>query len=246
MRHAGLAPGPGFTAIASDDSSFCARTTSGGADCWGEGEYGQLGDGNFYPSGHQGSAVPVQVKGVGGVGLLSGVAGLVTGGGGGYCALLASGGADCWGYDYDGQLGNGHFYPSGGQGSAVPVQVEGVGGTGLLSGVASITSDGGGYCALLASGGVDCWGDGYLGQLGDGHFYSSATQGSAVPVQVEGVGGTGTLTGAASLTNDSATYCTVLTSGGADCWGGGYYGQLGDGRFYTSGNRGSAVPVQVK
>ncbi len=31
-----------------------------------------------------------------------------------------------------------------------------------------------------------------------------------------------------------------------DCWGFGPYGQLGDGRFYTTGNEGSDVPVAVK
>jgi len=238
--------GPGFTAIASDGSSFCALTTSGGVDCWGEGEYGQLGDGKFYTSGNQGSAVPVHVKGVGGTGTLTGVAALVTGGNaGGYCALLTSGGVDCWGYGYVGQLGDGHFYHSGNQGLAVPVAVEGVGGAGILSGVASLTSDGGGYCALLTSTGVDCWGDGYIGELGDGHF-TPDEEGSAVPVQVEGADGAGILSGVASLTTDNTGYCAALTSGGVDCWGYGYYGDLGNGVFYSTGRQSSAVPVHVE
>ena len=67
----------------------------------------------------------------------------------------------------------------------------------------TVVSDGSGYCALLTSGEVDCWGNGEYGQLGNGTFYTSSPFGSATPVVVEGVGGTGTLTGVASLVSDS-------------------------------------------
>ena len=133
-----------------------------------------------------------------------------------YCALLTSGGVDCWGYGYTGQLGDGISYATGNYGSASPVQVEGVGGTGTLSGVAALAgeSNGNGYgsfCALLTSGWVDCWGWGYWGQLGNGTMPSS----SDTPVQVVGVGGTGTLSGVAGLTDDGGlSYCAILTSEG--------------------------------
>ena len=93
--------------------------------------------------------------GVGGTGTLSGVASLISDDLGSYCALLTSGGVDCWGSNLYGPLGNGTT-----TNSDVPVAVVGVGGTGTLSGVASVTSSvgGPGYCALLHSGGVDCWG----------------------------------------------------------------------------------------
>ena len=52
-----------------------------------------------------------------------------------YCALLTSGRVDCWGYGNDGELGNGHFYPSGNYGSAKPVAVVSTSGSGTLSGV---------------------------------------------------------------------------------------------------------------
>ncbi len=223
----------GVASLSGGFGSFCALLISGGVDCWGAGTYGQLGDGTFYKTGNQGSAVPVEVEGVGGSGGLSGVASL-TNNGEGFCALLISGGVDCWGLGQDGRLGNGTYGES-----AFPVQVEGVGGTGSLSGVAALS----GTCALLGSGGVDCWGEGNVGELGDGTFGESA-----VPVQVEGVGGSGSLSGVAGLTSGGGTNCVLVTSGGVDCWGDGYFGQLGDGTFYTSGNppEGSAVPVQVE
>ena len=127
----------------------------------------------------------------------------------------------------------------------MPVQVVDVGGTGILSGVESLSSDGRGYCALLTTDEVDCWGAGPDGELGDGTFYTSSPEGSAIPVQVVGVGGTGTLSGVESLANDAQGYCAILTSGDVDCWGYGQYGELGNGTFYTSGDEGSATPVQV-
>jgi alpha-tubulin suppressor-like RCC1 family protein len=140
--------------------------------------------------------------------------------------------------------------------SATPVAVEGVGGTGTLTGVARLVSDSAGFCALLTSGEVDCWGYGEYGELGNGTFYTSAPYGSAIPVEVEGVGGTGTLTGVASLVGDDnnsgamgsgppASYCAVLTSGGVDCWGTGESGELGNGVIYNQLPNGSSTPVEV-
>jgi hypothetical protein len=63
--------------------------------------------------------------------------------------------------------------------SATPVQVEGVGGTGSLSGVTSMTSYDWGSCVTVSSSGVDCWGANTWGDLGDGTYGGGAT-----PVQV--------------------------------------------------------------
>jgi alpha-tubulin suppressor-like RCC1 family protein len=160
----------------------------------------------------------------------------ITGDDDGYCALLTTSGVDCWGYGADGELGNGEY-----NSSLIPVAVEGVGGTGALTNVASLVSDDQGFCALLTTGAVDCWGAGYDGQLGNGVFYATSNpDGSAVPVQVEGVLGFGTLTGVASLLGNAGDYCALLISSDVDCWGDGFDGDLGDG---GSGN--SATPTLV-
>jgi alpha-tubulin suppressor-like RCC1 family protein len=218
-------PLTGATSVVSDTYTSCALLASGGVDCWGDGIAGDLGNGGFAES-----ALPVHVVGVGGTGTLSGVVALASSGTVSYCALLASGGVDCWGYGAEGELGN-----SPNSQSAPPVRVVGVGGTGTLSGVASLSGSyrRGTYCAVLGSGGVDCWGNG--GALGNGSFSNSGA-----PVQVTGVGGAGTLSGVASLAASQLSFCAVLTSGGVDCWGSGYNGDLGDA---SSSN--SAFPVQV-
>jgi alpha-tubulin suppressor-like RCC1 family protein len=234
----------GVTRLRSDGYGYCAVLASGGVDCWGRGDAGQLGNGVFYSS-NTGSDVPVVVMGVGGIGNLRGVASLSSADFG-FCAQLTSGEVDCWGYGYQGELGNGEFYTEGSLGSSLPVAVEGVAGVGLLTGVKSVSADSDGYCALLTAGKVDCWGSGPYGQLGNGRFYTSGDQGSAVPVNVKGVGVAGDLGGAADITSEGDSFCSRLTSGNMDCWGHGDEGQLRNGKFYTSGDQGSAVPVSVK
>jgi alpha-tubulin suppressor-like RCC1 family protein len=70
------------------------------------------------------------------------------------------------------------------------VAVVSTSGSGTLSGVASLTSSNYSFCALLTSGGVDCWGYGYRGELGNGQ-----NNDSAIPVAVVSTSGSGTLSG---------------------------------------------------
>jgi alpha-tubulin suppressor-like RCC1 family protein len=237
----------GTSSLTSDEIGDCALLTSGGVDCWGYGVNGELGDGVFHSSSDPDSAIPVSVLGVGGVGALSNVSALASDDNG-YCAVITSGGVDCWGDGAFGQLGDASFHTSGADGDSNPTAVVGVDGTGTLSGVSSVvgSADGlGGYCSLLDSGDVDCWGYGEDGELGDGVTYTGQNPGSAMPVPVLGVGGDGLLSGVARLTSGRYGYCAVLNSGGVDCWGSGAEGELGNGVVYAGGDSGSATPVQV-
>ena len=82
--------------------------------------------------------------------------------GDGYCAVLTSGGVDCWGDNSEGELGTGSDTGPNCSGycSNVPVAATGI------TDAASLASDEDGYCAVLTSGGVDCWGDNSEGELG--------------------------------------------------------------------------------
>ena len=129
--------GSGVSMIAAGDHHTCAVLASGAAKCWGNNTFWQLGDGTQT---HRWA--PVQVSGLGG-----GVS-TVAAGGSQTCAVLASGAAKCWGYNWYGQLGDGTQTERG-----APVQVSGLGG-----GVSTIAAGGSHTCAVLVSGAAKCWG----------------------------------------------------------------------------------------
>jgi alpha-tubulin suppressor-like RCC1 family protein len=148
------------------------------------------------------------------------------GGNAGDCAVLTTGHVYCWGYNLEGELGDGTtttaFY--------APVAV-----TGITTAM-SITSDTSGYCALLTSKRIECWGDNTYGELGDGTSTGPSNCGgspcSKTPVPVIGITNAVNVTGGTSSAQDGSgpnNYCAVLTTGAIDCWGGNGNGGLGIG-----------------
>jgi alpha-tubulin suppressor-like RCC1 family protein len=151
----------GVTAIAASGRHTCAITSVGGLKCWGENSWGELGDGTGT---HR--LTPVDV-----VGLSSGVK-AVTLGQSLTCVLTTAGGVKCWGFNRHGEVGTGSRAD---QGPRTPTDV-----VGLRSGVAAISAGQAHVCALMVRGGVKCWGDNSVGQLGTG----TRIHDSARPVDV--------------------------------------------------------------
>jgi alpha-tubulin suppressor-like RCC1 family protein len=185
------------SAVAAGWKHTCVATGEGEVKCWGNNEHGELGNGTV-----RSSSVPVDVTGVGGV--VSIVAGW-----GHTCALTSAGGVKCWGYNKNGELGNGKT-----ANSSTPVDV-----VGLTSGVIAIEAGDDHTCAVLAGGGVKCWGYNEYGQLGDGTTISRN-----IPVDVGGL--IGKVTGVAAGWGHT---CALTDAGAVKCWGNDEQGQLGDG-----------------
>ena len=202
----------------------CALLPGGQIDCWGDNSVGELGDGTF--TGPQAckyaacSTAPVAVSGI--------TNAIEIAAGGDYaCALLSSGQIDCWGVNSSGELGDGT--DAGPQAcnnapcSTTPVAVSGItNATELALGEEHA-------CALLLGGQIDCWGDNFSGDLGDGTDAGPQACGgdacSTTPVAVSGI------TNATEIVAGDAHTCALLSSGQVDCWGTNVSEQLGDGQF---------------
>ncbi|MCV6636308.1 choice-of-anchor D domain-containing protein [Candidatus Albibeggiatoa sp. nov. NOAA] len=186
--------------ISGGNEHTCALLNTGGVQCWGKNDNGELGDGTTTQR-----LTPVDVVG------LSGSVTAISLGSGHTCALLSTGGVQCWGNNGNGQLGNGTTTHS-----STPVDV-----TGLSSGVTALGVGQNNSCAVH-NGGVKCWGNNYGGKLGDGTIATRYT-----PVDVENLGGgSGVIAVSAGIFHS----CALLDTGEVKCWGAIYgHTYLGDG-----------------
>jgi alpha-tubulin suppressor-like RCC1 family protein len=141
-------------------------------------------------------------------------------------ALRADGAVVAWGYNTDGQVGNGTV----GLGNSTPVQVSGLG---PGSGIVAVAAGHYHSLALRADGAVFAWGNNRNGELGDG-----TTSDRTIPVPVTGLGsGSGVVAIAAGLSHSLA----AKADGSVVAWGGNAAGQLGNGTTSSS-----PVPVAVQ
>jgi alpha-tubulin suppressor-like RCC1 family protein len=136
-----------------------------------------------------------------------------------YTCALSGGTVSCWGTNGFGQLGNGTTVNS-----FTPVPVTG------LAGVTEVSAGFDHACAVTGAGAVECWGRNNDGELGNG-----TTAASPAPVPVTGL--SSGVTAVAAGTRDT---CALTAAGGVECWGWGFFGQLG-----TGSRNGSKTPVPV-
>lgn len=218
----------GVSAIAAGYMHTCAivgdAAVGGAVQCWGANDTGQLGNGTTTAS-----STPVAVQG-----LDSGVKAISAGGapvdrftaGGHSCAVTTAGAVKCWGWNDEGQLGDGTT-----TNRLAPVNV-----TGIAAGAQDVAAGDKHTCALVGdvaagTAGVKCWGQNHYGQLGVG-----TTESYPTPVQVGGFTG-----GVQAVAAGGAHTCAVTEEGGAKCWGRNAAGQLGN---FTVGSQ-SLLPVNV-
>jgi len=184
---------------------------------WGYNGAGQLGNGTF-----DDSTTPVEVKTASGATLGSVKA--IAVGSEFNLALKSNGTVWAWGYNGDGQLGNGTF-----DGTNVPMKVSN------LSGIKAIAAGEYHSLALKEDGMVRTWGANGDGQLGNGTFDDSTT-----PVEVKTASGAA-LSSVKAIAVGGNHSLAVKMDGTVRTWGDNFNGQLGNG---TNDDRN--VPVKVK
>jgi len=203
------AAGNNVTAIGSYDYHSCALKSDGSVWCWGDNEYGQMGDGT-----QDNRYTPVRVESSEGV-FLTGMKSIAPSGYDHTCGVKDNATVRCWGENGYGNLGaldsGQHLFP-------VTVKVKSSGNT--LTKVRSVTAGQNHSCALKTNGTVWCWGGNDSGQLGDG---GNSDQDGAVQVQkLEG----GALTGAVAIGAGNRHTCAVMSNSTLRCWGSNTHGEL--------------------
>ncbi|MFN8632079.1 MAG: hypothetical protein U0838_17690 [Chloroflexota bacterium] len=180
--------------------------------CWGEGEYGTLGNGvALYRS------TPVSVKTITN-------ATQVSGGDDTACARLSTGKVMCWGDNWAGMLGDG-THTSRANSTTSPHYVYGI-----TTAVSVAVGDSNG-CVILTGGTVKCWGSSFDGMLGAGH-----NDDTAKPLAVGVTGATQLSLGG------YRTACARLSNGTVKCWGRNDEGQMGLGTTDSDPHAPTTIP----
>ena len=187
--------------VSAGNDHTCAVLSDGSVRCWGTAF--SLGDGistNSFPSGH---FKTVEVTGISNA--IS-----VSAGGSHTCALLSDGSIKCWGYNYDGQLGDASNTTR-----ITPVNVAGI------SNAISVSAGDDHTCSVLESGLVKCWGSNTYLQLGNG-LNLGYNPGQNQPNDVFGI------STAVAVESSLGSSCALLSVGTVKCWGFSTGGLFGD------------------
>jgi alpha-tubulin suppressor-like RCC1 family protein len=186
--------------------------------CWGDNSAGELG---VDPGTTSSSNVPVQVAGswsaVSAGNYLISVTTPPYYGYGHTCAIKADSSLWCWGYDANGQLGDGSPDTSG---TTAPQQV------GSAQDWTSVSAGGAFTCGVENDTDLHCWGDNSFGQLGNGQRPTDSAD--PTTTVVDGYAGQ---VWSDTMSAGSAHVCGIDSAHILWCWGWNGYLQLGTGSY---------------
>jgi len=213
-------------AIATTDDFVCALLDDTTLKCWGDNNYGQLGQGDEEDRGddpdEMGDNLPAIDLGTGRTAVAIGT------GADHICALLDDATVKCWGDNGQGQLGqdgtdrNDRGDDPGEMGDNLAAVDLGIGRT------ASAISVGGEYtCVILGDTKALCWGRNRYGQLGQGD--NARRGGTASPIFASAAQAASLGTGRTATAISTGAYhsCALLDDATVKCWGNNWAGQLG-------------------
>lgn len=203
-----------YTSVSSGGRHTCGLTSDGTAYCWGNNEYGELGNNST-----TNSSIPIVIADStdGNVLRFSDI----SAGENHTCGLTLTGKAYCWGYKMTSVIAD-QFQK---KPVAAPVLANGT----SLS-FASISAGNNHTCALTKTGAAYCWGDNYQSKLG-----ISSTISPDVLVAVSAPLNSASLK-FLSIDAGNSHNCGVAVGGSAYCWGSNENGVLGNSNSKESGN----------
>ena len=209
INEPGFQDGSIFTdsTLSSGSTHNCVVLQNGTISCWGFGDDGQLGNGNFSDK-H--TPALTENLGIGRTAVSIAAASNHT------CAILDNGDLKCWGDDWYGQLGDTRSTRTG---TTSPPSASINLGTNRTAIVVSAGSRH--TCAILDNGDLKCWGGDSFGALGYGETDFDAPPSTAINL---GSGRT-----ALAVSAGFFHTCAILDNGDLKCWGWDGHGQLGDG-----------------
>ena len=189
----------------------CAIFDDGSLRCWGDNSQGQLGDGTTVER-----TVPTLVNLGNGRSASS-----ITLGQTHTCSILDDNSVKCWGGNANGQVGDGSTSDRN-----IPTKI-------LFDGSDVISLSAGSYhtCAILINSSIECWGDNWHGQLGDGSNDRQLTPKSL-----------GNQYQSRSISSGAFHTCSIMINNSLYCWGFNSGGQLGNGN-YDNFNLPNPVPL---
>lgn len=194
-------------------SHTCALRDDGSVPCWGDNSSGQLGNGEV---GLSISSTPLRVAGN------AEFVGLSVGNNHS-CGVTAAGEVSCWGFNSDGEVGNGQPWLH----QSVPAAIPNLDATAVAAG-------NGLTCVLRDAGDVACLGYNAYGQVGDG-----TTESRVAPTSVVD------LDNATNIATGFDVACAVLEDATVQCWGDNRQGMFGTNPYIENGVTMSSVPVTV-
>jgi cysteine-rich repeat protein len=199
----------------------CAVLDDASLVCWGANDYGQLGYASTGQVGDSESPAVVGAVDVGDNVVAVSLGSLHS------CVLTDQQTVRCWGYNARGQLGQGNTTTIGDTEHPYVINAISLGDDAIDMWTGSSST-----CALLAGGGVRCWGDNNFGQLGYGHTNDIGDNEVPSSAPTVPLGNTPVV----DMAIGGLHTCVLYDDGNVRCWGYNSLGQLGYGNTTTIGD----------
>ncbi len=244
LQFVNLGSGKSAVQIFAGSSSTCAILNDNSLKCWGNNDYGQLGQGHKNTIGGNSNEMGDNLNPIDlGPSLYATSVSIGTSH---TCAILNNLSVKCWGRNNYGQLGQGDNLDRGGDTNEMGVNLDPID-FGFSRTVTQLTSKGQRSCAILSDTNITCWGQNTSAELGLGSNSPSVGNLSTHMGDNLKVVELNNSSPIIHLSLSSLSSCALSSNGTIKCWGSNSFGLLGQGRSIptTIGNISSQMGANL-